>query len=99
MADCWIYDAVRTPRGKGKAGGSLYTVPPIDLACTTLNELYPVHALALKYDKILRRGAELDEHSVCAFTLEQFARCSDPRALLIACSQRTDEVEILAGKA
>ncbi|TNE84859.1 MAG: acetyl-CoA C-acetyltransferase [Deltaproteobacteria bacterium] len=36
MADCFIYDAVRTPRGKGRASGSLHTIAPIDLAKTVL---------------------------------------------------------------
>lgn len=31
MAEALIYDAVRTPRGKGKVGGGLHTVKPIDL--------------------------------------------------------------------
>ena len=31
MPDAYIYDAVRTPRGKGEAGGALYEVKPIDL--------------------------------------------------------------------
>jgi acetyl-CoA C-acetyltransferase len=30
-SDAFVYDAIRTPRGKGKPGGSLYTVKPIDL--------------------------------------------------------------------
>ena len=29
--DALIFDAIRTPRGRGKAGGSLYEVKPIDL--------------------------------------------------------------------
>ena len=29
--DAFIYDAIRTPRGKGKPGGGLYEVKPIDL--------------------------------------------------------------------
>lgn len=29
--EAFIYDAVRTPRGKGKPGGSLHTVKPVDL--------------------------------------------------------------------
>ncbi len=37
MPECYIYDAVRTPRGKGKTGGSLHTVAPIDLARTVLD--------------------------------------------------------------
>ncbi|HJD49933.1 MAG TPA: acetyl-CoA C-acyltransferase, partial [Candidatus Corynebacterium intestinavium] len=29
--EAFIYDAVRTPRGKGKPGGSLHTVKPVSL--------------------------------------------------------------------
>ena len=29
--EAFIYDAVRTPRGKGKPGGSLHTAKPVDL--------------------------------------------------------------------
>jgi acetyl-CoA C-acetyltransferase len=36
MADAFLYDAVRTPRGRGKSGGSLHTVTPIDLCKTVL---------------------------------------------------------------
>jgi acetyl-CoA C-acetyltransferase len=39
MADAYIYDAVRTPRGKGKDSGSLYTVKPLDLLVTVLDAL------------------------------------------------------------
>ena len=39
MAECYIYDAVRTPRGRGKAGGSLNTVRPIHLTKTVLQAL------------------------------------------------------------
>lgn len=39
MPDCYIYDAVRTPRGKGRASGSLATVTPVDLARITLEAL------------------------------------------------------------
>ncbi|MCB9683207.1 MAG: acetyl-CoA C-acetyltransferase [Alphaproteobacteria bacterium] len=39
MAEAYIYDAVRTPRGKGKAGGSLHSIPPIELARTVLQGL------------------------------------------------------------
>ena len=37
MAEAFIYDAVRTPRGRGKADGSLHEVPAIDLAVTALD--------------------------------------------------------------
>ena len=36
MADAFIYDHVRTPRGRGKPDGSLYEVPAIDLAVIAL---------------------------------------------------------------
>lgn len=37
--EAYIYDAIRTPRGKGKKSGSLHTVKPISLAVGLLNEL------------------------------------------------------------
>ncbi len=36
MPDAYIYDTVRTPRGKGRASGSLHEVTPIRLAVTAL---------------------------------------------------------------
>jgi acetyl-CoA C-acetyltransferase len=48
MADAFIYDAVRTPRGRGKADGSLHEVTALNLAAQTLaavkdrNKLDPV---------------------------------------------------------
>ena len=37
--EAFIYDTVRTPRGKGKPGGSLYEVKPVDLVAALLEEL------------------------------------------------------------
>jgi acetyl-CoA C-acetyltransferase len=39
MAEAYLYDAVRTPRGRGKPGGGLHTIPPIELATTVLGAL------------------------------------------------------------
>ena len=39
MTDCFIYDAVRTPRGRGKPDGALHEVSPIDLAAHVLSAL------------------------------------------------------------
>jgi acetyl-CoA C-acetyltransferase len=39
MADCFIYDHVRTPRGRGKADGSLHEVSSLELAAQTLRAL------------------------------------------------------------
>ena len=39
MTDAYIYDAVRTPRGKGKKDGTLHEVTAVGLSARTLNEL------------------------------------------------------------
>ncbi len=39
MTDAYIYDAVRTPRGRGKSDGSLHEITPMDLAAQTLSAL------------------------------------------------------------
>ncbi len=39
MAQAYIFDAVRTPRGKGKQGGSLNQATPIHLAATVLHAI------------------------------------------------------------
>ena len=46
-----IFDAIRTPRGKGKSTGSLHTVKPIDLATGLIGDM-------------LRRNPTLDPHRV-----------------------------------
>jgi acetyl-CoA C-acetyltransferase len=37
--EAYIYDAVRTPRGRGKADGSLHEVQPVQLLSTVLREI------------------------------------------------------------
>ena len=39
MSDAYIYDAVRTPRGRGKVDGSLHEVSTLGLAVTALNAI------------------------------------------------------------
>lgn len=39
MADAFIFDAVRTPRGSGRPSGALHTLAPIDLGATVLRAL------------------------------------------------------------
>ncbi len=45
----YIYDAVRTPRSKGKATGTLHEVKPIDLAAGLLTELQVRHDFDTSY--------------------------------------------------
>ena len=39
MQDAYIFDSVRTPRGKGRPSGALHTLSPIDLGATVLGAL------------------------------------------------------------
>lgn len=39
MAEAYIYDHVRTPRGRGRANGGLHAVPPVELAAQVLRAL------------------------------------------------------------
>ena len=39
MAEAFVYDHLRTPRGKGKAAGSLHEVKPVDLVVGLIDEL------------------------------------------------------------
>lgn len=39
MTEAFIFDALRTPRGKGKADGALYSVKPVNLVAGLLKEL------------------------------------------------------------
>ena len=39
MTEAYIYDAIRTPRGRGKKDGSLHSVKPIDLVVGLIHEL------------------------------------------------------------
>lgn len=39
MAEAFVYDHIRTPRGRGKAVGSLHEVKPVDLVVGLLDEL------------------------------------------------------------
>jgi acetyl-CoA C-acetyltransferase len=37
--EAFVFDAIRTPRGRGKSSGALYTVKPIDLVVGLIHEL------------------------------------------------------------
>ena len=37
MTEAFIYDAVRTPRGKGKPDGSLHEITPVSMSAQVLN--------------------------------------------------------------
>jgi acetyl-CoA C-acetyltransferase len=43
MTEAYVFDAIRTPRGKGKKDGSLHEVKPVDLLAGTLTALQSRH--------------------------------------------------------
>jgi acetyl-CoA C-acetyltransferase len=45
MSEAYIYDAVRTPRGRGKPDGALHEVPTVRLAATALTAIRDRNAL------------------------------------------------------
>ena len=55
MTDCYVYDALRTPRGRGRSDGALHEVTPLELATTVLAAVRDRNALdtALVDDVIL----------------------------------------------
>jgi len=61
--DAFIFDAIRTPRGKGKPGGALYEVKPIDLITNLLEEMKSRHDLDTTQveDLILATGEPVKE--------------------------------------
>jgi len=61
--DAFIYDAIRTPRGKGRPGGGLYEVKPIDLVTNLLEEKKLRHNLDTTQveDVVLATGEPVNE--------------------------------------
>ena len=39
MTEAYVYDAIRTPRGRGKTTGSLHEVKPISLVTGLIDEI------------------------------------------------------------
>lgn len=63
MTDAYIYDAIRTPRGRGKAGGGLYEVKPLDLVANLLQAMRARNDLdpAAVEDMLLATGEPVNE--------------------------------------
>ncbi len=65
--DAYIYDAIRTPRGKGKKDGSLHEVPAVRLSAETLNELQARNGFDSKLidDVIWGNVTQVGEQGAC----------------------------------
>lgn len=57
MAEVYVFDAVRTPRGKGRPGGSLAGVAPADLVGTLIKALQTRNGDAIAAADVLALGA------------------------------------------
>ena len=67
MAEAFIYDAVRTPRGRGKSSGSLHKVKPVELLATALRALQLLGGgVRLNHEEGLAQGGLVifSEHSI-----------------------------------
>ncbi|MBM9459876.1 acetyl-CoA C-acetyltransferase [Nocardioides sp. zg-536] len=69
MAEAFVYDHIRTPRGRGKASGSLHEVKPIDLAVGLL-------------DAVKERNPDLDPNNVDDVVLGIVSPVGDQGAVL-----------------
>ena len=67
MADAFIFDHLRTPRGRGKASGSLHEVKPVDLVVGLL-------------DEVRRRNPGLDPHRIDDLVLKEYRETVDPQS-------------------
>jgi len=67
MAEAYIYDAIRTPRGRGKTDGALHEVPPVELATQMLNAIRTRNHLdtALVDDVVLGILSPVAEQGAC----------------------------------
>jgi acetyl-CoA C-acetyltransferase len=80
MTDAYIYDAVRTPRGKGKADGSLHEVTSVRLSADVLNRIKERNNLAGdevedviwgNVTQVMEQGACLARTAVLASDLDE----------------------------
>ncbi|MCC6009057.1 MAG: acetyl-CoA C-acetyltransferase [Rhodobacteraceae bacterium] len=65
--DAFIYDAVRTPRGKGKADGSLHEVPAVRLSAQVLDDIARRNGLSghVVEDVIWGNVSQIGEQGAC----------------------------------
>ncbi|WP_231637133.1 acetyl-CoA C-acetyltransferase [Microbacterium sp. No. 7] len=68
-SEAYIYDAVRTPRGRGRANGSLHTIKPISLVTGLIRA-------------VLDRNPQLDPHAVDDIVLGTVSPVGDQGSVL-----------------
>lgn len=102
--EAYIYDAIRTPRGKGKAGGSLYEVKPIDLLANMLEAMKERNNLdtTLVEDVIIATGEPVNEQgqniAKTAITYSSWDNVTVGSQLHRYCAGGLDAVNMAAAK-
>jgi acetyl-CoA C-acetyltransferase len=102
--EAYIYDAIRTPRGKGKAGGSLYEVKPIDLLCNLLEALKQRNDLDTSRveDLLIATGEPVNEQGMniakTAITYSSWDDVTTGAQLHRYCAGGLDAVNLAAAK-
>ncbi|MEH6552072.1 MAG: acetyl-CoA C-acetyltransferase [Pseudomonadales bacterium] len=102
--EAFIYDAIRTPRGKGKAGGSLYEVKPIDLITHLMESLKTRHDLDTTRieDLIVACGEPVNEQgqniAKTAVTYSSWDNVTTGAQIHRYCAGGLDAVNMIAAK-
>jgi acetyl-CoA C-acetyltransferase len=67
LPDAWIFDTVRTPRGRGKETGSLYGTKPLDLLSTVLVALRDRNGLDTRHvdDVVVGCVTQVGDQGAC----------------------------------
>lgn len=102
--EAYIYDAIRTPRGKGKVGGSLYEVKPIDLVANLLEAMKERNNLDTSKveDVIIATGEPVNEQgqniAKTAITYSSWDNVTTGAQLHRYCAGGLDAVNLAAAK-
>lgn len=102
--EAYIYDAIRTPRGKGKAGGGLYEVKPIDLVTNLMEAMKERNDLDTSRveDLIIATGEPVNEQgqniAKTAVTYSSWDNVTTGSQLHRYCAGGLDAVNMAAAK-
>lgn len=104
MTDAYIFDAVRTPRGKGKKDGSLHSVTPVNLMAGLLRDLQQRHQLDTSaiddvvlgcVEPVMEQGADIARTAVL---MADYAQTCAGSVVSRFCASGLEAVNVAAAK-
>lgn len=104
MADAYIYDHLRTPRGKGRPDGALHSVSPVNMLAQTLKQLRDRNNLdtSLVEDVIAGCGSPIGEQGSAigrsACLAADYATTTPGQQIHRFCSSGLEAINISAAK-